>query len=183
MTSSPGPAAPSIPPVPHWRPLSWAQTQKGRQGSKSWNLGDLFPSLPLDTSRLYATTWHQSTSIRDLVSSGKAIQGCCGKMLCHRVPLLGVGIQPGKGKVSPSSPQKHLMAGGDGQSKASPLPEHPDPFSLPWGFSRGGSGFSTHRVIIRHSETQGSSSTFLAAGRAGSHKGLGWSFRAGAKCS
>lgn len=46
-----------------------------------------------------------------LIGSRKVLQGCCGRILRHQVPLPRTGIHLGKGKVPPhpSSPQKPPM--------------------------------------------------------------------------
>lgn len=51
-----------------------------------------------------------------LISNGKEFQGCCGRILCHRLPLPRTGIHVGKSEVSlcHSSLQKQPMVCADG---------------------------------------------------------------------
>lgn len=126
-TSSQGPSIPPVP-MPGWR----RGCKRGKRGAASWNLVDLFQSLPsmwhkaLDTSRCYATAWNQNTDVRDFNWQQESVSGMLwkdGRILCHQIPPPRIGIYLGKGEVTPhpSSPQRQPMVCEDG-------PQHV------WGF-------------------------------------------------
>lgn len=86
-----------------------------------------------------------------LISNGKEFQGCCGRILCHRLPLPRIGIHLGKGEVSlgHSSLQKQPTVCADGPqhvwgTQESVLP-FPQPLRFVLGIPRASSG-SLHFV-------------------------------------